>query len=261
MGQYCDSRRLEHHWFHWLLSSAVPALEAYRRLGLLWTKIIGVALDASGQPIHRYGESLPDPSYPTRMHCLALATPIYFSSYHGIPQEIGTSYQHGKANCQILPTIEVLDLVSESPLHCFEHPLLQCTEVIPKLLSKGYICELATTPVWHAMLEDVNLICRGIAMKFKPRTDDEHNELSSEAFLQVMNKLSTRKLIYTPGRAPVFNLLTTTIHRVMYSIMNRRKHHRESLSRVLADAEAGVLPESYHSLRVCSKHRLSSKPY
>ena len=105
------------------------------------------------------------------------------------------------------------------------------------------------------MLEDVNRICGGIAMKFKPRNDDEHAELTNEAVMQVMKKLAEYKLVYTPGRAPVFNLLTTTIHRILYSVMNRRTQQRDGLSKMLADAESGVLPKSNRSLRVQSSHR------
>lgn len=259
MAQYCDSQKLERNWFHWLLSSRVPGpdglLERYRTLGLLWTKVIGVATDAEGSPLHRHGKALPDPSHPVRAHCLALATPIYFNSHDGVVQGTGTIFQDGKPVSQALPLPEILNLLSDDPLHRLDDPLVQLTEVIPSLQDKGYIQELPTNTTWHAMLEDVNKICQGIAMKFKPRNDDEHAELTNEANIQVMNKLATYRLVYTPGRAPVFNLLTTTIHRVLYSVMNKRKHQREGLGKILADAEAGILPDSHRSLRVQSGHK------
>ncbi len=255
MAQYCDSQKLERNWFYWLLSSNVPSLEKYRRLGLLWTRITGVVTGDDGQPLIRHGKTIPNPSHPQRTHCIALATPIYLNSFKGSHPSTGTIYVGNKAVAQPLPTDEDLTLLSESPLHQFDHPLRQMTEVIPKLQANGYIREIPTDETWHAMLADVNKICFGIGMKFKPRTEDEHQELTNEAVLQVVNKLSSYKLVYTPGRAPVFNLLTTTIHRIMFSIMNRRKHQREGLSRVLAEAEAGVLPDTHRSLRV-QTHRL-----
>lgn len=255
MAQYCDSQKLERNWFHWLLSSRVPALEHYRSLGLLWTKVIGVATDDEGSPLQRHGKAVPNPSHPVRAHCIALATPIYFNSHDGVVQDTGTIFQDGKPSRQALPPIEILNLLSDDPLHRLGDPLVQLTEVIPGLHDKGYIRELPTNTTWHAMLEDIHKICHGIAMKFKPRNEDEHSELTNEAVLQVINKLATYKLVYTPGRAPVFNLLTTTIHRILYSVMNRRKHQREGLGKILADAEAGVLPESHRSLRTQSGHR------
>jgi hypothetical protein len=255
MAQYCDSQQLERNWFHWLLSSKVPALEKYRRLGLLWTKVIGRVTDDEGAPLRRHGKTLPNPSHPIRTHCIALAIPIYFNSYHGTPQPTGTCFLGNKPTRQVLPTDEELTLLSDSPLHQLDRPLQQLTVVIPNLMAGGYIKEMPTDKTWHAMLEDVNKICHGIGMRFKPRNDEEHQELTNEALLQVVHKLSSYRLVYTPGRAPVFNLLTTTIHRVMYSIMNRRKHQREGLARVLAEAEAGVLPDSHRSLRVQTHHR------
>lgn len=242
MAQYCDSQKLEQNWFSWLLSSKVPLLEQYRTLGLLWTKVIGVVTDAEGTPLTRHGKTLPNPSHPVRAHCIALATPIFFHSRDGVPD-------------QILPSTEILNLLSDDRLHRLDHPMIQLTEVIPDLEARGYVKETPSNITWHAMLEDINRICFGIAMKFKPRNEDEHAELVNEAIIQVIKKLAEYKLVYTPGRAPVFNLLTTTIHRVLYSIMNRRKHQREGLSRMLGDAEAGILPESNRSLRVQSGHR------
>lgn len=256
MPQYCDSEKLEQNWFYWLLSSQVPTLEKYRKLGLLWTKVIGVSTDDAGVPLRRRNKVLPDPSHPTRTHCIALATPIYFNSYNGIPQLIGTTFEGKRPIRQPLPSDEDLTLLSDSPLHQFDKPLQQQVVVIPNLQARGYLKEIPTNQTWHAMLEDVNKICNGIATRFKPRTEEEHQELTHEALLQVIQKLSTYKLRYTPGRAPVFNLLTTTIHRILYSIMNRRKHQREGISRILADAEAGTLPDSNRSLRVHTHRRL-----
>jgi DNA-directed RNA polymerase specialized sigma24 family protein len=120
---------------------------------------------------------------------------------------------------------------------------------VPNLVEMGYLKEVPSSVSWHAMLEDVSKMCRGISMKFKLRTEDEQMELANAALLEVIKKIADYKLVYTPGRAPVFNLLTTTIHRIMYSIMNRRKAQREGLGRILSDAEAGVLPTTHRSLR------------
>jgi len=74
MSQYCNSKLLERNWFNWLLSSAVPGLESYRRCGLLFTKILG-GVDGN--------KGLPDPCFPRRYHCLALPDKIYVESLGG----------------------------------------------------------------------------------------------------------------------------------------------------------------------------------
>jgi len=254
MAQYCDSQELERNWFHWLLSSRVPALEPYRTAGLLWTKVIGVATDSDGNPIYRHGKTLPNPSHPIRAHCLALGTPIYFNSCHGVPDDCGTIFIDGKPSPSPLLPPEELTLLSDHPAYCLDCPLLQTIVVIPELEKAGYVRELPTNMTWHTMLGDIHKICLGITTRFKPRSEEEHQELTNEALIQVIHKLSKYKLVYTPGVAPVFNLLTTTIYRVLYSVMNRRKHQREGLGKILAEAEAGFLPSTNRSLRVHSGH-------
>ena len=135
-----------------------------------------------------------------------------------------------------------MTLLSDSWLHRLDIPFTQMGEVIPSLEAKGYMLEVSTVPTWHAMLVDVGNMCLGIAMRFKQPTEEETMELANDALLQVTNKLASYKLVYTPGRAPVFNLLTTTIHRCMYSIMNRRKTQRQGLQKFVNDVQSGIVP-------------------
>ena len=232
MGQYCDSVKLERNWFHWLLSSSVPDLEKYREHGLLWTKIVGNDVDEKGNILY-------DPRNPNRAHCIALAVPIHLTSYNGTLSNSTVLTADGPIE-QLLPGKDELNLLSASWLHELEHPFTQRDKVIPSLENDEYFLELPTEMTWHAVLEDVNNICHGIAMRFKQPSEEEHLELSNDALLQVINKLASYKLVYTPGRAPVFNLLTTTIHRCMYSIMNRRKIQRQGLQKLQSDVKAGM---------------------
>lgn len=250
MGQYCDSNKLEKNWFNWLLSSAVPGLEVYREHNLLWTKIIGTARDAEGVPIIKSGKTLADPVFGTRLHCIATAMPIYFESREGVIPDHGFVNNDCEHPC-MLPPIEDLSLLSESIIHELDNNMFrQYDEVIPKLKENGYVCETPTMVSWHYMLEDINKMCQGIAIKFNLPSEEEHLDFSNEALLQVTNKLKMRKLVYTPGRAPVFNLLTTTIHRCMFSIMNRRKTQKNGLYKLMEDMKAGALPDSYRSFRL-----------
>jgi len=259
----------------------VPDLELYREHGLLWTKVIGS---------NQSSRHLPNPRSPERTHCIALANPIYIDSSNGrlrrqghveyaiasralrqahpqgtviqgkhkrvdLPKQVhpqGTVIIQGKHKRVDLPKIEDLSLLSDSWLHDLNHPLRQIDEVIPALLSKGYILELPTKTTWHSMLDDINKMCHGIAVRFKQPTDEEQADLANEALIQVIRKLVDYKLVYTPGLAPVFNLLTTTIHRCMYSIMNRRKTQRTGLQKFSDEVQAGIVPGYKSNVRIKS---------
>lgn len=256
MGQYCDSNKLEKSWFQWLLSSSVPDLEPYRALGLLWTKVIGVAIGADGQPILKNGKTLPDAMSPVRLHCIATGLPFHFESNNGMIPAEGMMHRNGETALRVLPQAEELSLLSDSEIHHLETDIfVQYDEIIPKLQDDGYIREIPTEQSWHAMLEDVNLICQGIAMKFNLPSEEEQLDFSNEALLQVTNKLRAKKLVYTPGREPVFNLLTTTIHRCMFSIMNRRKTQKNGMFKLMDDMKAGTLPDSHRSFRLHTDSR------
>jgi len=82
---------------------------------------------------------------------------------------------------------------------------------------------------WEYLTNEVYKICQGVAVHFNPKDEDEHLELSHETFALTIDKIKSRKLIFQPGRAPVFNLLTTTIFRHLYSLKNRDNRRRRLL--------------------------------
>lgn len=82
---------------------------------------------------------------------------------------------------------------------------------------------------WCKLQQFVYRICQGVAVKFNPKSEEEHSELTHETFALTIEKIRSKKLIFTPGRAPVFNLLTTTIHRHLYSLMNKQNRRRKLL--------------------------------
>lgn len=245
MGKYCDTKILEKNWFDWLVSSAVPSLEHYRSLGLLWTKVLG-EVEKDGKVLKKDGKTFTDPCHPHRSHCIALPTPIYFESHHDeVPEEVVVE----EKTISLSDLDQELNLLSDSWLYRFDNPLVTLEEVIPQLRQDGYRLEQPTEKSWHAILQDVNNMCNGIATKFNPPSEDEHVELAHDALLQVMKKLFNRKLVFTPGRAPVFNLLTTTIYRCMYSIKNKCKNQRNGMNKLIDDMQAGALPDNIRSFR------------
>lgn len=249
MGQYCDSVSLEHNWFKWILASEVPSLEEYRDLGLLWTKVVGVVKDKQGKIVKKNGNTFPDASAPHRLHCIALANPIFFESMNGVPIGVYHKVAGAKIECE-LPTKDELGLDSDSSFHSLNNIFLQYDCVVPELNGNGYIKELPVAATWHHMLSDISKMCMGIATKFNMPTEEETFDLANEALLAVTNKLVKRKLVYTPGLAPVFNLLTTTIYRCMYSIMNRRNSQKNNLSKLLNDVKSGSFHNSQRSFRL-----------
>ena len=238
MPKYCDSKVLEHNWFHWLLSSSVPDLEKFRLNGLLWTKVDEQPKVTSKKkkPI------LPNPRYPARLHCIALPNPIYFASYDGKVKEDTITGSNGEPHKLGLPSAD-LSLLCDSEYFDWDNIFTQQQVIVPQLVSSGYVLEIPTEISWHAMLGDIDKMCQGIAVRFKQPSEEEQLELANEALLQVTNKLISYKLVYTPGLAPVFNLLTTTIHRCMYSIMNRRKTQRQGMQKFKDQVQSGSLPQ------------------
>jgi hypothetical protein len=93
---------------------------------------------------------------------------------------------------------------------------------------QGYYLEPTTSQSWQNMLQDIAKMCNGVASKFNQQSVEETNNLASEALVQVISKIARGKLKYTPGRAPVFNLLTTTIHRCIYSVLSKDARQKKN---------------------------------
>lgn len=253
MANYCDSNQLEKDWHYWLLADATPRLEAYRLLGLLWTKMLAEVRDRDGNlVVGQSGSTHPDPLYPVRTHCLALATPFFFQSVGGIPDDSAIRWGLDSLDHAVtqLPDSE-LNLLSTSPLHRLEkEPFYQHDYVVPVLLAEGYVQEKPTKESWHAMLRSISLICSGISTRINLQSEEEQQDLASEAMLQVTQKLSVKKLVYTPGRAPVFNLLTTTIYRCIFSTLNKNTKTKRAAYKLMEDLRLGAIPTATRSLRL-----------
>lgn len=242
MAQYCDTKKLEKVWFNWLLSKSVPALEPYRKAGVLWTKAIGL-VDVKGEILVKGGKTFGSPTHPIRAHCILSRYPFFFTTFNGNAQELASKIHYNTDGDYVTTPTPI----SEIDLTPTPHEIKDIEQI---LLNDGYILNAETGKSWESMLIDINKMCLGIATRFHQKTTEEMNDLANEALLQVVNKLSSDRLVYTPGRAPVFNLLTTTIHRCMFSIMNKRKNQREGLNRLLQDAQSGSLPQTNRSLRL-----------
>lgn len=219
---YCDTKILERNWYHWLIGNPTPQLEDYRKAGLLLTKV--VASKPNGTK--KYDPFWGLPTQQNRSHCLAIDTGIYFNSYNG--------------RCD-----EPKKFIGGKPEKC-ELPLatLQPNQaIINKMVAKGYVIERPNAPLWGEIANSVHLMCKGISTKFNRPSDDERDNLAQEAFVQVLKKIKERKLVYTPGKAPVFNLVTTTIYRIIFSVLNKegtdRKNRAKHMQAVIPQATRG----------------------
>ena len=225
MAKYCDSAKLEENWFYWLLAIDSPDLDILRAKGVLWTKVLGHVEGKNGQ-------KLVDPSHPEREHCLALKNPIAFRTSAGKVQTasgwaVDDNFWTG-----------VKDIEADDTL-------------VAQLRTSGFLQERPTNVAWHSMLSDINNMCMGIAIKFRQASEEETNDLANEALSLVTQKLMRRKLVYIPGKAPVFNLLTTTIYRCIYSILNKRKNQREGFQKLVDSMQRGRVP-NHRSFRIGS---------
>lgn len=82
---------------------------------------------------------------------------------------------------------------------------------------------------WEQLQSDVYKICQGVAVHFNPRDEEERLDLSHETYVLTIEKIKNKRLVFEPGRAPVFNFLTTTIFRHLYSLMNKRNRRKKLL--------------------------------
>jgi hypothetical protein len=170
----------------------------------------------------------------------------------------------------ILPDSKILDPCHETRLHYIaKDNIIFCTtgDIVnwfmpgnftkEQLELRGYYLEPTMSQSWQAMLQDIAKMCNGIASKFNQQSAEETNNLASEALIQVISKIARGKLKYTPGRAPVFNLLTTTIHRCIYSILSKETRQKKNFA-AFADnlIESGKTHASYNRTGLKSRVKI-----
>ncbi len=199
---YCNSAALEAVWFNWLVATATPLLDGYRDRGLLYTKVLGTITPEGSKKTYQ------NPCSEKRSHCIAVTpTPIYFSSYNNQPNK----------PLALLPAPTSYLIIDQ--------------RLAAKLLDKSYQLEQPPTTTWATICAESWRICKGISTKFNLPTDGARDDLANEALTQLLSKIKSKRLFYTPGRAPVFNLLTTTIYRLMYSILSSENKNKKKLVR------------------------------
>lgn len=186
MARYCDSEQLERFWFEWAMASSVPVLEPLRAVGAVYSR---VKLD---QIVAQENQTHKNPWLPLKEHVLILSEPTYVTS------------ENGEVNFN-LNTVRIM--VADSQTH-------------QTLLQDGYYLEPTESEAWSKLFLEVRKMCEGISRKFS-NDQDARMEIEQEALVMVIDKMKRKKIKYMPGKAPVFNFLTTAIHRCIYNHLRK----------------------------------------
>lgn len=105
---------------------------------------------------------------------------------------------------------------------------------------------------WEKMSEMLYSICCGITKKFSPKSDEEFYNLANEAMTKLLMKIESGKLRYTPtcqGGSPIFNLVTTTVQRILFSYMNQQTNRKKRHSKYVIKTVQEKAPELLASVR------------
>jgi hypothetical protein len=148
------------------------------------------------------------PSENYMSHCIATKNPVFFESHCGI-------VRNNMIKAAITSTMYDEDKNLEK-----------------SLATQGYYPDNPVNETWQKLVNMLFLICYGVATKFHPRTDEERKELAHDALMHALSKILRGKLKYTPGRAPVFNLVTTAVTRIMYTIKSKEIRQTRNKSKL-----------------------------
>jgi hypothetical protein len=105
---------------------------------------------------------------------------------------------------------------------------------------------------WNIMSEMLYSICCGITKKFNPKSDEEFYNLANEGMTKLMIKIKTGKLKFKArcdGGSPVFNLVTTTVQRILFSYCNQQKNRKIRHSKYVMREVQEKAPELLSSVR------------
>lgn len=221
--QYCDSKKLEDQWFLWLSATITPRLDPYRQAGTLWTR-----LERDIIPQSDIKRKYPSPLASYRTYYIVSDKIYQFECHNGVLPD------------KVLTNGQLVDYPNPSLLNYHKLTVENCyKEVLPG------------SP-WEYICNDILNICKGVSLKFGNKSDEEREDMAVTAFMQIINKIKREKLIYIPGKAPVFSLLTTAIYRCMYSIVNKEDKVIKKRTILAEGISNGLIKSNMRSLRVAA---------
>lgn len=213
MARYCDSKQLERFWFEWAMASNVPDLEPLRHIGAVYSRV------KPNQIVTHKTQTCKNPWLPLREHLLVLNQPIIVTSTTGV-----VNIDLNTLNIRVANTHAHTSFVTD-----------------------GFYLEPIEQFAWERLVLEVSKICEGVSRKFS--TDiDVRMEIEQEALIMVMDKIRRKKIKYEPGLAPVFNFLTTAIHRCIYNYLrktNRTNKQMQELTDRMINGHLDLSMRSY----------------
>lgn len=180
-----------------------------RILESVWSKWLVAAEVPSLENVRGTGALWTKREDSTLLHWVTTTSPYKFASHGG--------------------NVEICDL--NNAIRASFYPL--DVVLVRQASSDNYQCEVPAQISWDELTAMIYKVCCGVVLNFRPPSGDIRDELIHEAFTHTLTKIQRGRLKFTPGRAPVFNLLTTTIFRIMYSIKNKEKRTRDHRSHLV----------------------------
>lgn len=229
-NHYCDSKELERNWFLWLVAGSTPTLEPYREAGVLWTWM--------PRTIVSQNADLRDPQCVEKKYIIALD---YFYTF----ARNTTSLDSRVLQCT--PNNIVFSKGMLAYPQPVKHVLDQQTQDL--LIREDFFKEEPIRVTSEKVTNDIMKICQGVAVRFHPKSEDEKNDLAQGAVVQVLQKIRNNKLVFIPGKAPVFSLVTTTVYRCMCSIMNKNNKETRRRATLAEDLVVGAVKPNTRTLR------------
>lgn len=217
MARYCDSKELERFWFEWAMASSTPVFEPLRQVGAIYSRV------KPDQIVTQKTQTCKNPWLPLKEHFLVLYDLVHVTS------------EAGDVNFD-LETIQVR--VADRVTH-------------QKLLEDGYYLEPTERFAWERLFLEVKKMCEGISRKFSVEPDTRM-EIEQEALVMVVEKMYLKKIRYEPGLAPVFNFLTTAIHRCIYNHLRKSSRYSRQMHELQERMNSGGLDISLRSYKPIS---------
>lgn len=217
MARYCDSKQLERFWFEWAMASSVPALEPLRQVGAVYSRV------KPNQIVTRKNQEHKNPWLPLKEHYLVLDDPKRVTSEAG---DVNFNLERIR--------VWVVDSVTHR-----------------QLLEDGFYQEPTEVFAWERLFLEVRKMCEGISRKFSVEPD-ARMEIEQEALVMVIEKIRLKKIKYEPGLAPVFNFLTTAIHRCIYNHLRKSGRYSKQMHELQERMFKGGLDISMRSYKPIS---------
>lgn len=221
-NHYVDSTELECTWSDWIAATMTPTLEPYRELGALLVEESGI-------------ERTSGPVVQGKCHCIVVGeTVIYFEVNQAVIIAESIKTDQG-LSCKLPLEVSPNDQLKYINL---------AGEITPPT---GYRVAPTAKQAWGELIGKISLICDGVLKKLGVRMDIR-DDIASDVMLLVIRKLRQGKLRFEPGKAPVFNLLTTTLMNCASSCLAKENRVTSNKHKLVDGLVNGSIPPIYRSL-------------